>query len=64
MPAMRLKLFFPEIFGYSVIFKEILIENPDLKILIITNVCFSNACSIHQNARAEQSTEHAVRQLC
>ena len=31
-----------------------------LKILIIPHVCFSNACRVQQNTRAEQSTEYVV----
>ena len=40
------------------------IQKKSLKILIITRVCFSNACRVQLNTRAEQSTEHVVRQLC
>ena len=48
----------PEIFENSIIFKKIFKNS-----LIIPHVCFSNACRIQQNTRAEQITDYAVRQL-
>ena len=48
----------PEIFENSIIFKKIFKNS-----LIIPHVCFSNACRIQQNTRAEQITDYVVRQL-
>ena len=58
MSVMPQKLFFPEIFENSVTFMKIFKNS-----LIIPHVCFSNACRIQQNARAEQVTDYVVRQL-
>ena len=48
----------PEIFENSIIFKKIFKNS-----LIIPHVCFSNACRIQQNTRAEQITDYVARQL-